>query len=193
MAAQQSVFILVSESQHVVYHELKSALEDIGFEVIVSSEGLFSVPTIDLSSADFAIAILDASSNAGNTEPHARQNLIFELGILVGIFGIDRVLLLTTGGGIESIDLRNIATRQISDTLSREHAVELAGRIKESLSLLSPRRAVEQPPYYSCFLSYSARDEGFVRKLASDLNVSIRKSCERACRGRRGGFRRPRR
>jgi hypothetical protein len=67
------------------------------------------------------------------------------------------------GGG------RTLASIQHADLFGNHREEGIARLVAAVLRVLGPRRDIESSPYYSCFLSYSARDGAFVRKLADDL------------------------
>jgi TIR domain/Trypsin-like peptidase domain/Predicted nucleotide-binding protein containing TIR-like domain len=173
-AERQSLLILAPESQSALCQELRDALADRGFEVIVrpGASGIFTggYLSVDLSMIDYAVILPDVDSGSGYVRPDARPNFYFELGYVVGVLGRDRVVLLTADRSIQLGEIANIAVRQISSPISRNYVEELAARLEDYLSTMGIRRPAEPTPYYSCFLSYSARDAAFVMKLVGDLS-----------------------
>jgi hypothetical protein len=173
-AERHSLLMLGPESQSALGQELRGALSDRGFEVVVraGASGIFDAGylSVDLSSIDYAVVLLDADSYSEYIRPEARSNFYFELGYVIGALGRDRVLLLAAGHGIQLGEIAGIAVQQISSRMSQNYVGELAGRIEDYLSTMDIRRPAEPTPYYSCFLSYSARDAAFVMKLVSDLS-----------------------
>jgi hypothetical protein len=74
---------------------------------------------------------------------------------------------------IPDIDLgggRTLASIQRADLFGDYREEGIARLVAAVLRALSPGRDVDRSPYYSCFLSYSARDRVFVRRFVDDLS-----------------------
>jgi hypothetical protein len=173
---RRTVMVLSSESEYAIYHDLKEALEDGGFDVRLRLEGShklsYSLQLLeaDLSNIEFVIVIWTSGHAADGAGQRASSKIAFEIGYFIGALGADRVLILTTENNLHFVDFHEVAFQQVSDPMPRAYALDLATQVKNALKLLGTRRSTESPPYYSCFLSYSAQDTGFVRKLVSDLS-----------------------
>lgn len=128
--------------------------------------------------ADWAVFILTPDDMSLRREggEQIQQNILFELGLFIGMIGIDRTMLLCPSGPELRIpsDIQGLAT--LSYGVIREPGIEPS--VAPAVAQLR-RRIVgtfrsreKRPEYYSCFISYSSRDQDFVAKLYNDLRDS---------------------
>jgi len=131
--------------------------------------------------ADFAIFVFpyqDINTHYFKEE-QLRSNLLFELGLFVGLLGLDRILLIMPKYDLVELPshLEGLPTffydiRKNSDLPSAiAPATSIINRMISSLSLTNEKK----DEYFSCFISYSSHDQKFVKKLHEDLsNVGVR-------------------
>lgn len=177
---QPSIFISSSKEGLPLCHEIASQLQSIATP-IVWSDGVFMPGMTPIQSlteavdrADFAIVFLttDRSTRhrAGLTDK--RDNVIFELGFLVGRLGMSRTLLVVEGSdtalpsdlaGVLHIGLPKSAAAKVSELVAPAVA-----HIKSWVFAEGPKPTVA-PAFYSCFISYSWNDKEFSVQLHDDL------------------------
>ena len=136
--------------------------------------------------SDFAVFVLtadqaDDSSSGPVSRWSPRSNVIFELGMLLGLLGQSRTFIIV--GDAESASLPtdltgtmqfNLSTRQPSDDL-RARIAPAADAIRRVLTTIDTRDDHSLTEYYSCFISYSSKDQEFAARLHDDLShVGVR-------------------
>lgn len=192
--APSSVFIASPIDALDTASELKRLLDLQGVSVTLWHAGisqpafLFGNLITQITNVEFAVIFLDARYQQRHDAEQGRENAIFELGLAIGALGSDRVLIVILGESrrlpSEIASLRYI---QLQDPPPQSAIQWAAEQIRTALRALEPRRGVE-PSYYSCFLSYSADDSGFVHRLVDDL-TSTGVPCWLDEREMRGGAR----
>ena len=131
--------------------------------------------------SDFAVFLLTADDPVylrGRSEVTPRANLIFELGLFVGMLGLDRTFLVTTKGVSLPSDIAGLVRFEVApEELEREADRTLesvASRIEQAILRVGPTADAAAAPL-SCFVSYSSSDSEFVRQLHDSLReVGIR-------------------
>ena len=119
-------------------------------------------------------------------EDKLRSNLLFEVGLFVGALGLDRIfLILPNQDSFELLThpekvpspLEGLPTFFYDARKNEDLHVALSpvvSRIDSMISNLNPLRE-RKTEFYSCYISYSSRDQEFVKKLYDDLkNVGVR-------------------
>jgi TIR domain/Predicted nucleotide-binding protein containing TIR-like domain len=193
-SAPPSVFITSSIDAFDTASELKRFLDLQGVSVILWQGGIGQSASLlgnlitQLANIEFAVILLDSRYQQRREAEQGRENAIFELGLAIGALGSDRVLILILGESrILPIDIAHFRYIQLQDPPPQSAIQRTAEQIQTALRALEPRREAE-PSYYSCFLSYSADDSNFVRRLVDDLaNMGV--PCWLDEREMRGGAR----
>ncbi len=186
-----SVFIGASDASLPFAAEVRSELRDDA-DVTVWCEGASAGGPSVLNSlsdaadrADLAVFILgQGDTGLSLTEPRSavRPNLMFELGYLLGRLGPTRTLVVALGGDVVVPSdpggpggLNIVQFANLSHFVSpRPHSADSFWRsavcdvIKRMLRSIGPRERLA-PDFYSCFVSYSAKDQPFVDQLYEDL------------------------
>jgi hypothetical protein len=134
-----------------------------------------------LAGADFVVFLLDlagAVRTRGAREVQPRDNIIFELGLVIGRLGADRVLVVDTTGDPGSFKL---PTDLSGLTILRASGLERGDRPRQLSRYIADevrRRTLHVEPKlsgdrstYSCFISYSHQDEAFASRLFDDLSA----------------------
>jgi hypothetical protein len=128
--------------------------------------------------ADFAVIILsvDDTIQTHVGETTARDNLLFELGFLVGAIGSERVLIVDASPREPSIKLPTDLTgftllraRPSRNLQPRPVARMIVDEVRRRTRHVEPRPQAEPTPAYSCFISYSHEDEILAKRLYEDL------------------------
>ncbi|MCK5721325.1 MAG: TIR domain-containing protein [Gammaproteobacteria bacterium] len=185
--SKAKIFIGSSMNGIAVAHAIESLLKE-NFKVIQWTGAPFnhSKPLVHslraiANEVDLAIFVFPYRDihNHYFKEEQLRSNLLFELGLFVGLLGIDRIFLIKPKyesfefpshfEGLSTFfhDIRN--NKDLPSAIAP--AVSIIHRMVSGLSL--PMEKKEE--YFSCFISYSSHDQHFVKKLYEDLrNVGVR-------------------
>jgi predicted nucleotide-binding protein len=130
--------------------------------------------------ADFVVLFVDlggavATRKASEAKP--RDNVMFELGFLIGSLGSDRVLIVDTTPTRRSVnfptDLAGLTVLRASPGKSDrpvELARQVAHEVRQRIRHVEPKQQASSASY-SCFISYSHEDERLASKLYEDLNA----------------------
>lgn len=174
--ALPTVFISSSRKSLDVVNSLKHQLSNFANVVIWSdafNPGLTPIESLltALDRIDFAVVVL------GKDDAHrgssGRDNVVFELGLLIGKLGRARTFILTPDesglhlpSDLSGIPFLRFAPEQRDSNL----IASLAPAVNMIRNTIVHRQMFQEPiEYYSCFLSYSAKDQIFVERLNSDL------------------------
>lgn len=129
---------------------------------------------------DLAIFLLgpdDLSNNHSERYQYSWQNIIFEIGLFLGKLGSSRVILAIAKNTRFKIptDLGGLMYHEIKGLGTINAEIELSLVVKKALNQLdkidglSKKNIDKNMQFYSCFISYSAKDSAFVNLLYKDL------------------------
>jgi hypothetical protein len=128
--------------------------------------------------SDFAIFLLRAQDAGTDQRLSTRSNMIFELGFLAGRLGLSRTfIILIDPVRIElPSDLAGVMCLAVSTSVSGIDSgiSSAAAVIRRAMAHLGNRPDRRFAEYYSCFISYSWKDQDFAARLHDDLtNVGV--------------------
>ena len=174
--ALPTVFISSSRESLDVVNSLKHQLSNFANVVIWSdafNPGLTPIESLltALDRIDFAVVVL--GKDDAHRDSSGRDNVVFELGLLIGKLGRARTFILTPDesglhlpSDLSGIPFLRFAPEQRDSNL----IASLAPAVNMIRNTIVHRQMFQEPiEYYSCFLSYSAKDQIFVERLNSDL------------------------
>ncbi len=126
--------------------------------------------------AVFVFSYLD-KLNHWNNQEQLRSNLIFEVGLFVGLLGLERVFLIMPDSICVPFNL-DVLARYSYETPKNNNFLSVVKPAVKAILLMSSRltkSVARKDEYFSCFISYSSHDKQFVNKLYEDLrNVGVR-------------------
>jgi hypothetical protein len=180
--ANQRVYILGSPEMTFLAVELKQRLMPVATVIarIESPSGAYWPMTRtlqELSAADLVVILIGQAHSANST---SRANFFFELGLVLGRMGSERVLLVSFDAN-RSNALTNFAPFDVMNLPpllgpSRAGLDQIAERITRILQKRGKLKPTLDVPTYSCFISYSHSDEAFATKLVTDF-LAIGATC----------------
>ena len=178
-----ALFISSSVEALPIARELGRQLEATADVVLWSQSAFQPGKTIAESLAevadrsDFAVFILTADDTTSLSElsrSRFRQNVIFELGYFAGRLGLSRTFILV--GDPERTALPTDITGAMYIPLSAAGLPDLplaiapaAAAIRRTIARMDARQDRRPTDYYSCFISYSWKDQEFAVRLHDDL------------------------
>ena len=127
--------------------------------------------------SDFAIFVLTPNYTSTTPEPKwsPRFNVIFELGFLAGRLGLSRTFVI--GGDPERLYLPSDLAGSLYIPLSTSNSPDLgssiapiAAVIRRAIADIHVPRDQRSIEHYSCFISYSWKDQDFAARLHDDLH-----------------------
>jgi hypothetical protein len=130
-----------------------------------------------LADSDFVVALIDFSkvvrTPGGLQAP--RDNIIFELGMLIGSLGPERVLIVDTatepGSSWMPSNLAGLSIMRGAGGLGEGVLLnDIATQVRKGIRDVEPKQGAAKAPY-SCFISYSPVDHIFASKLFEDLSA----------------------
>jgi predicted nucleotide-binding protein len=181
-----AVFISSSLEGLATARELGRQLQDVA-DVTTWSEGAFQLRQSAAESlaeaadhSDFAVFVLAADDSVGgrHSQWSPRPNVIFEMGFLAGRLGLSRTFVVVADSRT-AVPTDLAGTMCIALNTRSSPSIELAvapavDAIRRAMKEVRPR-AQKAAEYYSCFISYSWKDNDFVASLYDDLHqVGIR-------------------
>lgn len=179
-----TIFVSSSSQSRPLVEQLQGELS-LDATVVSWADAPFSLvqPPLEqfgqsLSAADFVVFLLDLPSavrTRGAQQPQPRENILFELGLVIGKLGPDRVLIVDVTTDPEGFripsDLSGFVILRAQQHLNPDRLPKyIADVVRQRLLHIEPR-ASEEKPSYSCFISYSHKDEAFASRLFTDLNA----------------------
>jgi len=133
------------------------------------------------SAADFVVVLVDLGGAAAArkaVQSRPRDNLLFELGFLIGSVGSDRVLIVDITPTRRSVplpsDLAGLTVLRAGPGKAdhpRELSRQVADEVRRRIRHVEPKEQSTTAASYSCFISYSHLDEPLASKLYDDLNA----------------------
>jgi hypothetical protein len=119
--------------------------------------------------SDFAVFIPPADEDWSDS---SKFNMLFELGLFVGRLGLSRTFIVISGPETVRMpsDLLGAIYIRLSTANFNPPAIAPAAEaIRRTITKLGARQDRRSTDYYSCFISYSWKDQEFATRLHDDL------------------------